>query len=175
MAELLVQSDSLTAIADAIREKAESTDPLVFPTGFIDALAAIGGGSGLPGGITALATGEYTPASDVMTTIAIRHNMAVMPNIYIAFSEESPIDTDTYKNYIVATIVIAKSASTGSRTFSRLDFARTGELQSSNFTTGAESTYGGIISTHLYIWCSSSFRLKAGATYRWVAAYIEGI
>ena len=44
MAELLVQSDSLTDIADAIREKAESTDPLVFPTGFIDALAAIGGG-----------------------------------------------------------------------------------------------------------------------------------
>jgi hypothetical protein len=48
MAERIVQEESLVAVADAIRAKGGTTDPLSFPTGFADAIAAIqtGGGGG---------------------------------------------------------------------------------------------------------------------------------
>ena len=48
MAEMLVQSESLVSIADAIREKGDTSDALVFPEGFVSAISAIqtGGGGG---------------------------------------------------------------------------------------------------------------------------------
>lgn len=42
MAEMLVQSESLVSIADAIREKGDTSDALVFPDGFISAIQAVG-------------------------------------------------------------------------------------------------------------------------------------
>lgn len=46
--EYLVNSDDLTAVADAIRSKGDTSEPLVFPGEFVGAIAAIqaGGGSG---------------------------------------------------------------------------------------------------------------------------------
>ena len=45
MAARIVQTQSLTAVADAIRAKTGGNASLVFPTGFTDAIAGIGGGS----------------------------------------------------------------------------------------------------------------------------------
>ena len=41
MAEFLVQGASLTAVADAIREKGGTTDPLSFPAGMAEAVRNI--------------------------------------------------------------------------------------------------------------------------------------
>lgn len=49
MAEYLVQDTSLTAIADAIREKGGTTDLLNFPVGMVEAVRNIQSGDG--GGI----------------------------------------------------------------------------------------------------------------------------
>lgn len=49
MAEYLVQNESLTAIADAIREKGGTTAPLSFPAGMAEAVRNIQSGDG--GGI----------------------------------------------------------------------------------------------------------------------------
>ena len=48
MAEMLVQSESLVSVADAIRAKGGTSDALVFPDGFVSAISAIqtGGGGG---------------------------------------------------------------------------------------------------------------------------------
>ena len=48
MAEMLVQSESLVSVADAIRAKGGTSDALVFPEGFVSAISAIqtGGGGG---------------------------------------------------------------------------------------------------------------------------------
>ena len=53
MAEMLVQSESLVSVADAIREKGGTSDALVFPDGFVSAISAIqtgvgGGGAAAP-------------------------------------------------------------------------------------------------------------------------------
>jgi hypothetical protein len=46
MAERIVQEESLTLVADAIRAKGGTTDPLSFPDGFADAISAIQAGGG---------------------------------------------------------------------------------------------------------------------------------
>lgn len=46
MAEYLVQGASLTAVADAIREKGGTTAPLSFPAGMAEAVRNIQSGSG---------------------------------------------------------------------------------------------------------------------------------
>ena len=46
MAEYLVQGESLTAVADAIREKGGTTAPLSFPAGMASAIRGIQNGGG---------------------------------------------------------------------------------------------------------------------------------
>lgn len=52
MAEFLVQGESITAVADAIREKGGTTAPLIFPEGMAEAVRNIQSGGDLSLGIT---------------------------------------------------------------------------------------------------------------------------
>ena len=54
MAERIVQEESLTLVADAIRAKGGTSDPLSFPGGFADAIAAIETGGNGGGGATSV-------------------------------------------------------------------------------------------------------------------------
>ena len=85
----------LVSIADAIRAKAESSDSLVFPSGFVDAIANIVTGGGLPDGVSALATGTYTPTSKTQGKITITHNLGVEPSFYIFAKQNWATRSDT--------------------------------------------------------------------------------
>lgn len=61
MAEYVVQDTSLTAIADAIREKAGLADSFVFPEGFVQAISGIEAGGGK------LYYGSMTPTENTFT------------------------------------------------------------------------------------------------------------
>ena len=58
MAEYLVQGESITAVADAIREKGGTTAPLSFPAGMAKAVREIQSGGDLSLGLTAAAVGQ---------------------------------------------------------------------------------------------------------------------
>lgn len=59
MAEYLVQGESITAVADAIREKGGTTAPLSFPAGMAKAVREIpSGGTDISLGITAATVGQ---------------------------------------------------------------------------------------------------------------------
>lgn len=59
MAEYLVQDTSLTAVADAIREKGGTTAPLSFPAGMAEAVRGIpSGGTDISLGLTAATVGQ---------------------------------------------------------------------------------------------------------------------
>lgn len=59
MAEYLVQSESITAVADAIREKGGTTAPLSFPAGMAKAVRDIpSGGTDISLGLTAATVGQ---------------------------------------------------------------------------------------------------------------------
>lgn len=68
MAEYLVQGESITAVADAIREKGGTTAPLSFPDGMAAAVKAIQGASDLSLGITGATVGQIAKITEVDET-----------------------------------------------------------------------------------------------------------
>lgn len=72
--EYLVQDTSLTAVADAIREKTGGADALAFPDGMVEAIFGIvvGGDSGEPGGGSSV---EEVTITQAITNAADAFNM----------------------------------------------------------------------------------------------------
>lgn len=69
MAEYLVQGESITAVADAIREKGGTTAPLSFPAGMAKAVRGIpSGGTDISLGITAATVGQTVKVKAVDTS-----------------------------------------------------------------------------------------------------------
>lgn len=66
MAEYLVQGASLTAVADAIREKGGTTAPLSFPAGMAEAVRNIQSGGDLSSVDVYIA--DFTSSSDLTVT-----------------------------------------------------------------------------------------------------------
>lgn len=66
MAEFLVQGASLTAVADAIREKGGTTAPLSFPTGMAEAVRNIQSGGDLSSVDVYIA--DFTVPADLTVT-----------------------------------------------------------------------------------------------------------
>lgn len=70
MAGKIVQEESLTTVADAIRAKGGTTDALSFPTGFVDAISAIQvGGGGDESVLDALLTGNLTELTSNVSSL----------------------------------------------------------------------------------------------------------
>lgn len=67
MAEFLVQDTSITAVADAIREKGGTTAPLSFPAGMAKAVRNIQSGGDLSLGITGAQVGQIAKITAVDT------------------------------------------------------------------------------------------------------------
>lgn len=68
MAEYLVQGESITAVADAIREKGGTTAPLSFPAGMAKAVRGIpSGGTDISLGLTAATVGQTVKVKSVDT------------------------------------------------------------------------------------------------------------
>lgn len=68
MAEYLVQGESITAVADAIREKGGTTAPLSFPAGMAEAVRGIQSGADSSLGITGATVGQIAKITAVDET-----------------------------------------------------------------------------------------------------------
>lgn len=75
----------MTAVADAIRAKAGTTDPLAWPDGFKAAIEAISGGGG-----TGLAydMGEFVLEADTTGLIYISHNLGEKPGFILVWTDD---------------------------------------------------------------------------------------
>ena len=98
----------LKTIADAIRSKGGTSDALMFPAGFADAIAAIQSGSGGSG--LACDMGEFTLDADVYRTkFSVPHNLGEAPAMCVVWTDfmagtspenTSPYDTNTMIGFI---------------------------------------------------------------------------
>ena len=71
MAEYLVQGESITAVADAIREKGGTTAPLSFPAGMAKAVRDIQSGGGDLSSVDVYIADFTVPADLIVTAGAV--------------------------------------------------------------------------------------------------------
>lgn len=108
-----VLESGLTSIANAIREKAGTSDALAFPAGFAEAIAAIeSGGADLSQlGYTKASCGSITPDTNISS---ITHNLGVVPKlIMVSTDDASTVVNTTSKNTFFATIARTFKDSSG--------------------------------------------------------------
>ena len=138
---------------------------------------AAGGGSGgdetggLPTGVTAMASGILTPSNDISSTYYISHGLGVKPNFFsiVAMGDYS---TSTSSGVLLSQTTIGKPFTEGS---AQQDATLTTiYAQGASRITGITNTYSGMSSTtRCFIEAGSSYVLKAGVPYRWIACALE--
>ena len=160
MAERIVQEESLTTVADAIRAKGGTTDPLSFPDGFKTAIEAIQAGGG------GIAAGEFT-ISDYpgVTTYTVEHGLGERPSMIIIGKK----GTSGASKYVLSLSAFwsTESANLGllSLTYGNPDSVNTIEAQSAVVGSGGLSNYGWIITrnrTHFTIEIEETLLAKLG-------------
>lgn len=103
--EYLVNSDDLTAVANAIRTKGGTSGLLEFPGGFADAIAAIQAGGG-EGGL-AYDMGEFMLETDTSQR-TIQHNLGTVPEFIIVWTDDFAENGNTSSvNVAVAMLYIS--------------------------------------------------------------------
>lgn len=87
MSYFIVSSDELNDIADAIRAKGETSDPLEFPGGFTDAIDAIQGGGSVPTGTKQISIGSNGTTTENVESYASAEIIVSVPNTYTQSDE----------------------------------------------------------------------------------------
>jgi hypothetical protein len=176
MAKYFIEDTSIKDIADAIRGELGSTGTLTLHQmpGHIRSIRKYF--PSLPSGITALASGTFTPASDVTTKYPIQHGLGITPNFFvIAAVGQELLKPADFSYYITHEYGLAQSFMMNAN---ELDAFRI--YRYSNGTTFTQTAAVGILNTFadrtsFYPYASATYSLKAGVTYRWVAGVLEGI
>ena len=158
-----VLNASLKSIADAIREKAGSSDNLAFPAGFVEAIAGIEVGE-IPNFGHNIDSGSFVLTSDktgaeynIETNLQkVRFGFIVCPELF----EEKSV------NHIMAACHVASDNGLGETTTKRFSVAMLayGSFYSSSLIYGSTSL---ALNNELNFYLQKYY--KAGYTYYWIA------
>lgn len=159
----------MTAVADAIRAKAGTTEPLAWPDGFATAISGIetGGGDTL----YMYASGTYTPATD--RSFMKVTGIGFTPKIFKIFvTEDVRLDGTAKSNgtiYIEGDCVWIGSNAAGTGYAATLYLDLSTEPQSDDISSIPSSTFPhGILETGFFSF-GSNREWKSGYTYEWEA------
>ena len=131
------------------------------------------GGVGLPTGITALASGTFTTATDLSASFTIAHGLDATPNFFAIFAEENPVNYEDYYRYIVAQFGLAQEFASTSVWFKIFRYG-TASGFSQTVSTSSSLRYFST-DTDFTVYASSSNKIKAGVTYRWIVGVVDGL
>lgn len=176
MAERIVQEESLTTVADAIRAKGGTTDALSFPTGFAAAIAAIqaeGGGDVVLNGLKVL-SGTFTLDTDQTSgyyTIEAG-TVSKRPSVFVSFvymKSNKPSTKDEFC-YLVAAAGVGDYRS-GSTQSTGVYVYYDGTISCSTTGNAYIAKYdSGKLQIELY---TNKANIKAGIEYGWIFLYSE--
>lgn len=169
-------TDKLTAIADAIRAKAGTSDAMTL-AGMAEAIAAISAG----GGGATIDSGTYTPAEKTSVLYVksdVLEEKKTNPSYFMFWKNLSNTYSSTFNGvYIYA----ARVEKTDSANEYILDFVQFGYSNSFSRTLcGTKSGFGKYVdsgtydhSNNLNIWFCNNWNcyFEAGGTYEWVAIW----
>ena len=148
----MVLTDFLTQIADSIRSKDGTSEPILatdFPQRILDIPS--GGGSGLPDSIK---TGTFTVAEDTVETITIPHGLGATPTMFFIFPDNP--------EYIIGNISYTyMGTAKHMETTLVTKFNKLLTVVYNVYTTTCDDT--NIIITNI----NTTYMIRAGVTYRW--------
>lgn len=169
---------AMTATADAIREKTGSTAECTWDTsaGFASLIAAIeSGGVELPGTISAMAVGTYTPTSTQSSTVTFTHGLGVIPNFVLVFAGlgmNTPDDVGNL-NPFLGSMGLVRSWTIDSTKYTGIEplmhLSMSGVFVTSNLRTTSNNGY---TKTKATIPANTAHTLKYGITYYWICGKI---
>lgn len=169
MDKVIINSATLTSIADAIRMRGGTADAL-YPSDMADAVLAIA--SDLPAGIE---FGEFTPEEDA-STVKVEHHLGAIPYAVFIWKSEMPLIVSSLRAGVTVNGVVEYSEEAG-RDVSTYGLARTIKDSAKYYITSAasqgegEDGYGDT-ATHFFTPESTGMRYLAGETYKWMAVVL---
>lgn len=172
-------SGAVSAALTALAEKGVTVPAGTKVDGLAALIAAIeagGGGSGGGSGvISAMATGTYTPASNISYGVEIKHGLRVTPNFCIWIAENDFSDITDVSAAVVGAMVakpMLYSASSGMTLPCQYFLRGYNASGTANGTTSYKDNYF-MTDTIVTILGNNTYKLKSGWTYRWVAGVIN--
>lgn len=140
--------------------------------GVVGTYGGSGGGSGV---ISAVATGTYTPVSDISSGVEIAHGLSVTPQFCIWIAENDFSDITGVSAAVVGAMVakpMLHSVSSGT-TYPYQYFLRGYNVSGISNGTVSYKSEGCMTDTFVTILGNNTYKLKSGWTYRWVAGFIN--
>lgn len=141
---------------------------------------AAGGGEsgGLPTGISALATGTFTPSSDISTTHTITHDLGVQPNFAFLMLCDDAGTTALKSNRLFHAQYYKKVINASGQSYVMRGFniymTNAGAITGTTINALSAATNPATTSNVTFA-ASSTGLLKAGFTYRWVCGVADDI
>lgn len=151
----------LTAIANAIREKAGSSDVLAFPTAMVDAIAAIESGGG------GVATGTITPTSS--SAITVEHGLGNIPSLIVFFATNTQVTTKWKQMLVVGSVINDEFVQHEIYGYGGTNMTMSVNSFFSDMRTMANNSIVYVTDSTFNITCKEG-EVQAGTTYRWVVA-----
>ena len=126
------------------------------------------GSVGLPSGISALASGTFTPESDITSYHVVEHGLGVAPNFTYVMLMDA-LD-EAIPNMLISMFEYGKSGLP-----KKMEYGQIVYYDSSGALIQSGTQAAIFDANSIYINATSSRALKAGYTYRWVAGVMDGI
>lgn len=133
-----------------------------------------GGGDGLPSGVTALSSGTLTLSSDPSSVINVEHGLGVAPNFFAIYADAADdyLEPADFNYYTIAQFGL------------RQDSLVCAAFRLVRYGTGSSFSQMANVVPHVSsfsnnstfaVYNSSTYQLKAGVTYHWIAGVVSGI
>lgn len=135
-------------------------------------------GGGLPNGVSALASGTYTPTENKTSRVDVAHGLGVTPNFLVVMMEEDTSSTPLTSALVAATVFSKDMKYNSGSTIQYTAHMMYEGYSSSSTATGTTSRVAStayFTTTTVGIPCTTSYILKTGYTYRWVCGVLDGI
>lgn len=124
--------------------------------------------------ITAIKTGTFTSTSDKTGAQYLMHSMGVTPNLFILYYD-GDVNASDFSNVTFLVAYIGKEHKTGSTEYLGNQTYHYGNSSGSFAYSGYRVTTDWHIGPELFQFNVGTTKIKAGLTYNWIAARIEGL
>lgn len=170
MSEYVIQGETLTAIADAIRAKRDSVASIP-TTSMAEEILAIVGGS-------AVASGVFTTEKDYTTEgPEITHDLGIVPDFFVWVIDDD-ISSIAAAHNVICGVSIVKSAiyDGGERVASVLCmYGRYDGTKTIYWNGFATTDMSGMTSTSCRMQYATYHHISSGRTYRWICGVLGGV